>query len=191
MVTNLAGPFGRARRTPERKPVLVRAAPLARSEAIVSRAGRTWRAAIGRSGIATVKREGDGATPRGRIVPLLALTRRAVPLPVPARPARRRDGWCDAPASQLYNRAVRLPFGPSHESLVRDDALYDVVVVTDHNQRPRVQGAGSAIFIHVARDGLDPTAGCIAFPLAVWRRGVVPLGPYLVGTEGRPLWRRK
>ncbi len=147
------------------------------------------RAALGRSGIRSLKREGDGATPRGRIVPLAALTRRAVPLSLPSRPVRSGDGWCDSAASEAYNRAVRLPFAPSHETLMRGDALYDVVVVTDHNQRPRVRGAGSAIFLHVARDGLAPTAGCIAFPLDLWRRGTVPLGPYLVGMEGRPSWR--
>jgi len=31
-----------------------------------------------------------------------------------------------------------------------------------HNDRPRVRGRGSAVFIHVAGPGLAPTAGCIA-----------------------------
>ena len=51
----------------------------------------------------------------------------------------------------------------SAERMWRDDHLYDVVVVMDHNERPRVQGRGSAVFMHVARDGYKPTAGCIAF----------------------------
>ena len=70
--------------------------------------------------------------------------------------------------------------------MTRPDALYDVVVVTDHNQRPRVRGAGSAIFVHVAQPALAPTAGCLAFRAADWRRGIVPVGTYLIGTEGRP-----
>ena len=50
----------------------------------------------------------------------------------------------------------------SAERLWRQDALYDVVVVLGHNQKPRLRGAGSAIFMHVARPGYLPTEGCIA-----------------------------
>jgi L,D-peptidoglycan transpeptidase YkuD (ErfK/YbiS/YcfS/YnhG family) len=71
--------------------------------------------------------------------------------------------------------------------MLRQDGLYDVVLVTDHNQRPRVAGAGSAIFIHVARPGLTGTEGCVALPAAEWRRQRVPLGPYLVGVDPRPV----
>ena len=42
-------------------------------------------------------------------------------------------------------------------------ALYDLVVVIGHNDDPVVPGAGSAVFLHVARDDWGPTAGCIAF----------------------------
>jgi len=35
-------------------------------------------------------------------------------------------------------------------------------VVLDHNRRPRVRGAGSAVFLHCAAEGYTPTAGCIA-----------------------------
>lgn len=143
--------------------------------------------AIGRSGIAALKREGDGASPRARIVPLAALARRPVALALPVRRVRRHDGWCDAPGHGRYNRACRLPFPASAERMLREDGIYDIVVVTDHNQRPRVRGRGSAIFLHVARPTLTPTEGCVAFPEAVWRRGQVPLGPYLVGIEPRPL----
>jgi len=44
----------------------------------------------------------------------------------------------------------------------REDDLYDVVVVISHNQRPRMRGLGSAVFIHIAREGFTPTEGCIA-----------------------------
>jgi L,D-peptidoglycan transpeptidase YkuD (ErfK/YbiS/YcfS/YnhG family) len=46
--------------------------------------------------------------------------------------------------------------------LHRADHLYDIVVVLDYNLRRRVKGRGSAIFLHLARPGLAPTAGCIA-----------------------------
>lgn len=144
-------------------------------------------AAIGRSGFATRKREGDGATPRCRMTPLAALTRRAGALPLPSRRVRSTDGWGDDPASGQYNRPVRLPAPGSHERMMRGDALYDFVVVTDHNQRPRVRGRGSAIFVHVARPGLASTEGCLAFDIAAWRRAIVPLGPYLMGMDPRPI----
>ena len=46
--------------------------------------------------------------------------------------------------------------------LTREDHLYDVALVLGYNDRPRVKGKGSAIFVHLAREGLTPTAGCIA-----------------------------
>ena len=81
---------------------------------------------------------------------------------LPVRAIRRRDGWCDAPADRNYNRPVRLPYPASAERLWREDALYDLVVVLDYNERPRVRGRGSAIFMHVAKPGYAPTEGCIA-----------------------------
>lgn len=188
-VTRLAGPFVGHRGSGP--PALVRRRPGHASQALVTAGGRTLVAAMGRTGIAAFKREGDGATPRCRMLPLVALTSRTVPIGVPARTVRRRDGWCDALGAQAYNRAVRLPARASHEEMARADGLYDVVVVTDHNQRPRVRGAGSAIFLHLARDGLTPTQGCLAFPRAVWQRGGVPLGPYLVGVDPRPIRNRR
>ena len=171
------------------RPALVRPRPGRASQAIVSLGGRAIYAALGRSGIATLKREGDGATPRCRMRPIACLHRdRSLARPsrvLPMRPVRARDGWCDEPRSQLYNRACRTPLRASHETLVREDALYDAIVVTDHNQRPRVRWRGSAVFVHVARDGLAPTAGCLAFARSDWQRGAVPTGPLLVGVDPR------
>jgi len=81
---------------------------------------------------------------------------------LPVRAIRRHDGWCDASADRNYNRPVRLPYRASAEHLWREDELYDVVVVLTYNERPRVRGRGSAIFMHVARPGYAPTEGCIA-----------------------------
>ena len=41
--------------------------------------------------------------------------------------------------------------------------LYDLVVVIGHNDTPVVPGAGSAVFLHLAREDWGPTEGCIAF----------------------------
>lgn len=112
------------------------------------------------------KREGDGASPVGRFAFLRVLYRAdrtqrpRTGLPVAA--IRPRDGWCDAPADRNYNRAVTLPYPASAERMWRDDSLYDLVVVLSHNQRPRVRGGGSAVFVHLARPGYAPTEGCIA-----------------------------
>lgn len=72
------------------------------------------------------------------------------------------DGWCDEAGDRNYNRPVRLPYPASHEAMRRTDNLYDVVVVLSHNQRPRSQGRGSAIFLHLADPEGKPTAGCVA-----------------------------
>ena len=122
--------------------------------------------ALGRSGCTARKREGDGATPIGQWRLRAVLYRpdrlRRPRTALPVRAIRRRDGWCDAPADRNYNRPVRLPYPASAERLWREDALYDLLVVLDYNERPRARGRGSAIFMHVAKSGYAPTEGCIA-----------------------------
>jgi L,D-peptidoglycan transpeptidase YkuD (ErfK/YbiS/YcfS/YnhG family) len=75
---------------------------------------------------------------------------------------RVNDGWCDDPNDRNYNRRVRHPYPASAEHLWRADHLYDLILVIGHNERPRVRGRGSAVFIHVAGPLLAPTAGCVA-----------------------------
>jgi L,D-peptidoglycan transpeptidase YkuD (ErfK/YbiS/YcfS/YnhG family) len=120
---------------------------------------------LGRSGIRALKSEGDGATPRGRFPLRYVLYRLGTSRPRTAlvlRPIRREDGWCDSPFDRNYNRPVRLPYSASAEHLWRADGLYDIVAVLGHNDVPRIQNRGSAIFMHVAREDLTPTEGCIA-----------------------------
>jgi L,D-peptidoglycan transpeptidase YkuD (ErfK/YbiS/YcfS/YnhG family) len=121
---------------------------------------------LGRSGTVTIKREGDGGTPAGRMrLVSLCVRRDRLPGPacaVPSRPTGRRDGWCDDPRDGRYNRPVRLPVSASAEALWRQDRIYDVVGILDWNLRPRVRGRGSAIFLHLCRPGLEATEGCIA-----------------------------
>ncbi|MBI3436334.1 MAG: L,D-transpeptidase family protein [Proteobacteria bacterium] len=122
--------------------------------------------ALGRGGIRANKREGDGATPRGTFRPL-RLWWRADRGPPPASGLplariRREDAWCEDPADRRYNRPLRGTAAGGADRLWRDDALYDLVVEIDHNARPRVARRGSAVFVHVARAGLAPTAGCVA-----------------------------
>jgi L,D-peptidoglycan transpeptidase YkuD (ErfK/YbiS/YcfS/YnhG family) len=121
--------------------------------------------------VLAAKREGDGATPAGSFPFRRALWR---PDRWPAPPPTRLplaaldpdDGWCDDPGDPAYNRAVRLPHPARHERMWRDDALYDLVLVIGHNDDPPLPGAGSAIFVHVARADLAPTEGCVALARA-------------------------
>lgn len=142
--------------------------------------GLTLPCALGRGGLTRFKREGDGATPVGRFELLHGYRRddRGLPPggPLALAPIRVDDGWCDDAGDGRYNRPVRLPFAGSHEVMRRDDRLYDVVIVLDANVRRRVIGRGSAIFFHLARDGFEPTAGCVALAPADMRRVLARLG---------------
>lgn len=127
---------------------------------------RRYRCAIGKNGIAADKREGDGKTPAGSF-PLRECWYRADRLPAPAAALPLRvihpdDGWCDDPAHPLYNRHVKLPFMASHETLWREDGVYDFIVPLGYNDDPVVPGRGSAIFLHVAKPDYSPTEGCVA-----------------------------
>ena len=148
--------------------------------------GRRFACAIGAGGVRANKREGDGATPAGRF-PLrrvlyrpdrLAPPRTALPI----APIGPQDGWCDDPGHPLYNRPLRLPHEARHENLWRADRVYDLIVVLGHNDAPVVPGAGSAVFLHVARPDYTPTAGCVA----------VALGDLLtiLAAVGRQAWLR-
>jgi L,D-peptidoglycan transpeptidase YkuD (ErfK/YbiS/YcfS/YnhG family) len=137
--------------------------------------------ALGRGGIKANKREGDGGTPRGRFR-LKRLWWRAdrSPRPMTQLPVRRirdEDGWCEDPSDRHYNQPVRLD--PKHpgDRLKRADHLYDLIVELDHNTRPRIAGRGSAVFVHIARPGFAPTAGCVALTAPALRRLLLRVGP--------------
>jgi L,D-peptidoglycan transpeptidase YkuD (ErfK/YbiS/YcfS/YnhG family) len=136
---------------------------------------------LGRSGIRANKREGDGATPRGRFR-LVRLWWRADRLPRPrtALPARHITpnlAWCEDTADRRYNRPFLRSASEPGDRLWRDDRLYDFIIEIDHNTRPRIAGRGSAVFVHVARPNRSPTAGCVALNAEVLRRLLARLGP--------------
>ncbi len=143
--------------------------------------------ALGRSGIKALKREGDGATPRGRFA-LRRVLYRPVGVGLPPvtaldiRRVRASDGWCDSAFDRNYYRPVALPYAASAEHLWRADGLYDVVVVLGYNDVPRIKNRGSAIFMHVARTGFKPTEGCVALRAGDLRRliAAVPRGSQII-----------
>lgn len=124
------------------------------------------RCALGKNGVTSPGREGDGASPAGTFALRHVLYRGdrgyRPATALQARPIGPRDGWCDESADPAYNRPVRLPYASSAEKLARRDRLYDVVLVLGHNDAPVVPGLGSAIFMHVARPDFGPTLGCVA-----------------------------
>lgn len=143
--------------------------------------GRRIRCALGRGGVRNGKREGDGATPAGIWRPQAVLYRSGRIFPprcrLPLIPVRKGDGWCDAPDDPAYNQPVRHPFRASAEHLWRDEAVYDLVVVLDHNRHPATAHKGSAIFMHICRPGYAPTEGCIALTRRDLRWLVSRMGP--------------
>jgi L,D-peptidoglycan transpeptidase YkuD (ErfK/YbiS/YcfS/YnhG family) len=156
----------------------VRARPGRPSQGLLAVGGAVFRCALGRGGITAGKREGDGGTPLGDLRVLWGYHRpgRGYPPPtsLPLSPTFPALGWCDAPGDRNYNRPVRLPYPASAETMQRTDRLYDVVLVLDWNMCPAIRGRGSAIFLHVAREGYAPTEGCIAVSPATMRR-LLPL----------------
>ena len=71
-------------------------------------------------------------------------------------------GWCDDPESSDYNKLVKLPFNYKHEKLFKKENIYDIILVLNYNMNPVKKNKGSAIFIHVARNNLKKTEGCVA-----------------------------
>lgn len=133
---------------------------------------RSVRCALGRAGVvsAAAKMEGDGASPAG-VWPL----RRVLYRPdrggrpqtrLPVAPLAPHDGWCDTSDDAAYNRRVTLPHDARAERLWREDGLYDLMVVLGHNDAPVIPGAGSAIFLHLARPDYSPTEGCVGLARA-------------------------
>lgn len=166
--------------------ILVRKAPCDPRRGLLSAGGRVILCALGRGGIRALKREGDGATPAASMR-ITGGYFRADRLPrpparFPLRAIRSDDGWCDAPDDPNYNRPVRLPFSGSHETMMRDDRLYDICLVLDWNRPPkgRSRNRGSAIFLHVARPGFPPTEGCIAVEPEAMRWLLSRIGPETV-----------
>lgn len=136
---------------------------------------------IGRSGRRAMKREGDGASPRGTFGLHYVYFRpdrgRRPDTCLPVIPLTPADGWCDAPGDRNYNRPVQHPYPQSAERLWRDDHLYDVIGVLDYNIHPRCQGQGSAIFLHIAHPKGRPTEGCIGVSMHDMKRLLRWLSP--------------
>ena len=101
--------------------IVVRRAPGNPREGRLVLANGVRRVALGKGGVAALKREGDGATPYGRF-PIRQVLYRADRMkrprtPFPVRAVRGDDGWCEDPADRNYNRLVRLSPNSSADRL--------------------------------------------------------------------------
>jgi L,D-peptidoglycan transpeptidase YkuD (ErfK/YbiS/YcfS/YnhG family) len=161
--------------------IRVRGRPGDRTRGVLIAGGLAIQVLLGRSGIRANKREGDGATPRGRFR-LVRLwwraDRSARPRTLlPVQRIEKAIAWCEDAADRRYNRPFRRSANEPGDRLWREDHLYDVVIEIDHNTRPRVAGRGSAVFLHLARPNRAPTAGCVAFSGGDMSRLIARLGP--------------
>jgi L,D-peptidoglycan transpeptidase YkuD (ErfK/YbiS/YcfS/YnhG family) len=161
--------------------ILVRTAAGDRRRGWLTIDGRTVPVALGRAGIKANKREGDGATPRGSFRPRRLWWRAdRHPRPrtaLPVRAIQPEDAWCENPRSRHYNQPVRLELDQAADRLRRGDHLYDFIIEIDHNTVPRVSGRGSAVFLHLARPGFSPTAGCVSMTKSAMLRLLERIGP--------------
>ncbi|VAV98359.1 hypothetical protein MNBD_ALPHA08-1728 [hydrothermal vent metagenome] len=126
----------------------------------------TFPCVIGKGGIGVKSREGDGITPVGCWKMAYFLYRpdriQKIHSLLSGFAIRPSDSWCDLVTSRHYNRPLAETLPSSSEALWRQDSLYDIVIVLDHNTRPAISGRGSAIFIHLSGSNSPYTQGCIA-----------------------------
>jgi L,D-peptidoglycan transpeptidase YkuD (ErfK/YbiS/YcfS/YnhG family) len=121
---------------------------------------------FGRDGVTKDKVEGDWKTPIGTF-PIKKIFYRKDKIPnletqIESTPLSPDDAWCDDIEKEEYNTFIKLPFDGSYENLWRDDDMYDIIIILGYNDEPIIKGKGSAIFIHIAKENMEYTKGCLA-----------------------------
>ena len=143
---------------------------------------RTWRRAngcwvaagpariarLGKNGLSSNRREGDGTTPTGtyRIGSRMYGNAPNPGVRFEYRRLRCGDWWDEDPSSPTYNSfqhvrcGTRPPFAGGSEGMWQQPRPYPYLAVVEYNMRPVVPGKGSGIFLHAQTGG--PTIGCIS-----------------------------
>ena len=120
---------------------------------------------IGKSGINSIKKEGDLASPKGQFKLGLLYYRKDrikyLKCKIKKKPIKKNMGWCNASRSKKYNREINFPFKYKAEKLYRKDKIYDVFINIKYNYFPAIKKRGSAIFLHLTNN-YKPTLGCVA-----------------------------
>jgi L,D-peptidoglycan transpeptidase YkuD (ErfK/YbiS/YcfS/YnhG family) len=151
---------------------------------------RTWRRAhngcwvavgaprtarLGKNGLSSNRREGDGTTPTGtyRIGSRMYGNEPNPGVSFPYRRLRCGDWWDEDPRSPTYNSfqhvrcGTKPPFAGGSEGMWQQPRPYPYLAVVEYNMRPVVAGKGSGIFLHAQTGG--PTIGCISLRKAELR----------------------
>ncbi len=114
------------------------------------------------------KREGDRRAPAG-VFAIGTVYGYDATLPpggdYPYHQVRENDAWIDDPRLPHYNQHVSVdaanpPEWFERQKMRHEDFAYHWLVEIEHNTRPAVPGAGSAIFFHIRRGTTRPTHGC-------------------------------
>jgi D-alanyl-D-alanine dipeptidase len=115
-----------------------------------------------------VKQEGDNRTPAGafRLSGTFGYEPSAIGR-LPYTPLTDDIQCVDDGRSKRYNvivdrKGITNPDWKSFERMRRDDDLYRLGVVVEHNAFPATPGAGSCIFLHIWSGPAQPTVGCTA-----------------------------
>ncbi|WP_251028169.1 MULTISPECIES: L,D-transpeptidase [unclassified Bacillus (in: firmicutes)] len=123
-------------------------------------------AIVGKKGVGKTK-EGDSLTPRGTYLLGTSFGWGTKPsgIKYPFRKATKTDYWVDYSKSKDYNKWVQYNGNPtwkwkSYERLTHP--LYKYAVVIRYNDDPVINGAGSAIFLHIKNKSTRYTLGCTA-----------------------------
>ena len=150
---------------------------------------RTWRrsgdcwvavaapypARLGKNGLSSNRREGDGTTPTGtfRIGSTMYGNEPNPGVRFRYRRLRCGDWWDEDPSSPSYNSfqhvpcGTKPPFGGASEGMWEQPRPYPFLAVIEFNTRPTVPGRGSGMFLHAQTGG--PTIGCVSLRKAELR----------------------
>jgi L,D-peptidoglycan transpeptidase YkuD (ErfK/YbiS/YcfS/YnhG family) len=132
-------------------------------------------ARLGRNGLSSNRREGDGTTPTGtyRIGRTMYGNEPNPGVRFAYRRLRCGDWWNEDPRSPTYNSFQHVPCGTAppfaggSEGMWQQPRPYPYLAVIEYNMRPVVPGRGSGIFLHAQTGG--PTIGCISLRKAELR----------------------
>jgi L,D-peptidoglycan transpeptidase YkuD (ErfK/YbiS/YcfS/YnhG family) len=131
------------------------------------RVGGCWVAAagpytarLGKNGLSSNRREGDGTTPTGtfRIGRTMYGNEPNPGVRFRYRRLRCGDWWDEDPRSPTYNSFQHV--AGSSEGMWQQPRPYPYLAVIEYNMRPVLPGKGSGIFLHAQTGG--PTIGCIS-----------------------------
>lgn len=125
-------------------------------------------ARLGKNGLSSNRREGDGTTPTGtyRIGRTMYGNEPNPGVKFTYRRLRCGDWWDEDSSSPTYNSFQHVPcgekppFGGASEGMWQQPRPYPYLAVFEYNTRPAVPGKGSGMFLHAQTGG--PTIGCVS-----------------------------